>query len=213
MATVYRCSFSSTATGNVQVVNTFHVVVRKDNPLGGEAGIDSVRDALMTALKTKYKSVLASLITLDSFMVREEVDPAGAAIPATSFVNIGEVGTRSSGNNDAPLSLTMLAKLQSNAAVRSGHGRIFMPPPLDHGAMRNGRDWDPLSSYWLTCKAFLDELVLDHSVGGIGFESTISPVIYSRTRRARGDDNYYFDVSGYTIRSAPHWLRSRSTAP
>lgn len=213
MALQWRCSYSSTYPGGVQVVNTFHVVARPDGGVTTDASASTVRDTLHSALTTKYRACTPSFATVDSLLVRQEVDPTSGDIPPESLQTIGLAGTRTASNNDTPLSMGLLAKLATNAAVRSGHGRMFLPPACDHLALAGGRNWDSTNVYWINSKAFLDELVQSHHAGVVLLGWNLDPIVYSRTRRARGDAAYYFDITGHVMRPAPHWLRSRATAP
>lgn len=209
---VFRCSYQSSKSG-IQIVNTFHVIAQPATEVGTQASADSVRDALHTALTTKYKALLTNQATLLSLMVREETAPGSGAIPEESLQSINAAGTYSPSNSNLPMSVTMLAKISTNAAVRSGHGRIFFPSPQSSGTLGSGVWALGADGYYLAVKAWLDEYMLNHALLTPFTDFSVKPVVYSRTRRARGDANYYFGVTGYSIRPEPHWLRSRATAP
>jgi hypothetical protein len=211
MSKVWRCSYESVRSG-VLLVNVFHTVATADVGIG-DATADEVRDALNTALTTKYRAILDTGSTLNSLTVRQELDPGDTSIPAESVLTIGSLGTRSVSDSYLPMSLTQLVSLRTNAAVRSGHGRMFMPPPIASSNLSTGGIWSTGAPYWSNVGTFMTELLSTHRVGGIGTGSDLHTVVYSRTRRARGDSEYWFGVSAYIQRPAPHWLRSRSTAP
>lgn len=212
MATVWRCSYESTRLG-VTFVNTFHVVGRPTLP-ADDPSADTVRDVLNTALTTKYRAVLSNDTTLQTLTVREELDPSSHDIPRESVLTIGALGTRAVANTNMPPSMTLLATIRTNAAVRSGHGRLFLPPPIEQGALTANGIWLTTNGYWIASNTFMAELINDHTFTVLGVPAgSIDPVVYSRTRRLRGDSNYYFDVTAYVLRTIPHWLRSRATAP
>jgi hypothetical protein len=212
MATVWRCSYESTRAG-VTVVNTFHQVARPD-PGADDPSADTVRDVLTAALNTKYRAVLPADATLQSLTVREELDPSSHDIPRESVATIGLAGTRAVADTNLPAMMTLLATIRTNAAVRSGHGRLFLPLPTEQAALTGGAIWRTTNAFWIACTAFMTELNNNHNWTVLGVPSGhLSTIVYSRTRRQRGDAAYYFDMTAYILRTVPHWLRSRSTAP
>lgn len=212
MSDVWRCSYESTRSG-VTLVNTFHVVARPTSPLDNYSA-DTVRDVLHAALTTKYRAVASTDTTVQSLTVREELTPGSTDIPRESVQTIGLAGTRAVADTNLPASMTLLATIRTNAAVRSGHGRVFLLPPVEQAALTGSAIWRTTNAYWLNAITFMAELISDHTHTTLGVpDGSIDPVIYSRTRRERGDANYYFDVTAYVLRPAPHWLRSRATAP
>lgn len=211
MAQVYRCSYESTRRG-VKIVNTFHVVARQ---VGGETGpssADSVRDALHAALTTKYRALLDAVATVDDLLVREELDPSSGGIPAQSLQSIGLAGTRALATAELPPSACIVATFVTNAAVRSGRGRMWYSI-LDKDNIGATGLVVQAGVCWTNLAAYLDELKTIHHVTGTLGGWDLAQVIYSRTRRARGDANYWFDVTGYVRRPTVHWLESRATAP
>jgi hypothetical protein len=145
--------------------------------------------------------------------VREELAPGDSSIPAESVASINLAGTRAPGDTKLPTGLCQLATIRTNAAVRSGHGRLWMPPAVDGASLAATHTFVAAGTYQLANKAFLDELQLHHDMGLLGVDGHLDTVIYSRTRRARGDADYFFDMTAYILRAEPHWLRSRQSAP
>jgi hypothetical protein len=212
MATVWRCSYESTRAG-VTVVNTFHEVARPDSG-SDDPSADTVRDVLHAALTTKYRAVLPTDAIVQSLTVREELAPSDTGIPRESVQTIGLAGTRTISDTNLPMSMSLLATIRTNAAVRSGHGRLFLPLPTQQSTLTAAGIWRAADGYWIASGAFMTELNLNHNWTVLGLPvGHLSTVVYSRTRRARGDAAYYFDMTAYVLRTAPHWLRSRSTAP
>lgn len=211
MAKVWRCSYESVLLGTT-FVNTFHVVARTP-ALTADAGADEVRDTLHAALTTKYRACLKTAYTLNSLTVREELAPGDTSIPAESVQTIGLAGTLGGGDTLLPLSMVQLVTFRTNAAVRSGHGRMFMPSSRASADLDANALWLATNPYWTNVTAFCNELKTHHDMGILGADGTLAQVVYSRTRRARGDADYYFDVTAFVQRNKPHWLRSRATAP
>jgi hypothetical protein len=150
---IWRCSYDTTNYTGVTIVNTFHVKSVPDLLATSDESAAGVRDALNTALTTKYK------------------------------------------------------------AIRGGKGRMFMPPAYYSAAAASNGTWLSSNSYWTTMVTFLTELLSTHHSGTTDLGHNLVPVLYSRTRRARGETNYAFDLTGYRLRTKQHFLRSRTTAP
>lgn len=214
MSKQWRCSYTSVSSEGIEIVNTFHVVDQPTPASSGDASADQVRDTLDAALTTKYRAILGTSDLLQTLTVRQEVDPGSGDVPEESVKSIGLNGTRTGvTTKDLSGGLCMLVAVNSNAAVRGGKGRMWMPPAWTSSVVTAGGIWASSSLYWVNVKAFMDEMLVTHNTGGSVNTYDINWIVYSRTRRARGDANYWFDVSGYTMRPAQHFLRTRTTAP
>jgi hypothetical protein len=174
---------------------------------------DSVRDTLDAALTSKFRDVLTTLDGLTGLSIVEEVVPHSGDIPEASFKTLTGAGTRVASSQHLSPGLCILAKVRSNAAVRGGLGRAWMPPALDEGQAAGGGTWLTTGSYWTKSIAYMDARTADHDGPGVVDFFRLSAIIYSRTRRARGESNYYFDVTGYSMHPEQRFLRSRTTAP
>jgi hypothetical protein len=210
---IWRCSYDTTNYTGVTIVNTFHVKSVPDLLATSDESAAGVRDALNTALTTKYKAMVASFDTVNALTVREELAPGSSAIPGEAVATIGAVGTRSASDQYLSPGLCALATLDSSAAIRGGKGRMFMPPAYYSAAAASNGTWLSSNSYWTTMVTFLTELLSTHHSGTTDLGHNLVPVLYSRTRRARGETNYAFDLTGYRLRTKQHFLRSRTTAP
>lgn len=207
---VARVSFHWSGLGQNGVTTT-HWVLQPAHPADiVQADLDTVLTSLGDNLKTPFKNMLATDFTLNEITaVTEEALPS--AIPVTSAYPVNLSGTRSHTDDRLPLGLSALVALKTNAAVRGGTGRFWAPPPIGSIALGGGHTWDHTQAYWLNVKAFCDALMRGATAGDWwALTSTrMELIVYSRTRRLRGDVNYYFGVSSYAIRDEPHWLRSR----
>jgi hypothetical protein len=210
---VWRCSYSGTAGNGTVVVNTFHVVSEPDLLATADESAVGVRDALHTALTTKYRAMVASFDMVDALTVREELAPGSTAIPQEAVQTISALGTRSAPEQFLSQGLCALATLDSNAAIRGGKGRMFLPPAYYSGAASSGGTWLSSNAYWTNAVTFLNELLTTHHSGAATLGHNLVPVLYSRTRRARGDSSYWFELTGYRLRTRQHFLRSRTTSP
>jgi hypothetical protein len=207
----WRVAFESTSNDGVQIVNTFHVKA-DGGPLVAAPSPAQVRDAMYDAFHAKYKNLLSDNVTWQTITVTEEVDPNTSEIPATSVKNIGEPGNRAIANTKLAGGLCIVAKTVTGAAVRSGHGRLFLPPAYTDGEVAQGGNWYALGQYWAQAKIFLDELMESHDWDALT-DGHLYPCVYSRTRRRRGDEGYYFRIDDYVMRIKQHFLRSRMSAP
>lgn len=213
MAQVYRCAWNSDTDTGVRIVNTFHVVARPQAFTTEDESAAAVRDALHAALTTKYRATLATDITLQSLVVREELAPSDQSVPDEASQTIGLAGTQVPSGDRLPWSTCLLATFYTNAAVRSGHGRNFLSPGTSASNLTAGKIWDTASTVWTNAGTYLTELMAAHSTGSSNAGHDLAQVVYSRTRRAQSLPEYYFDVVSYTRRTQPHWLRSRASVP
>lgn len=213
MATVYRIALEATGWRGVKIVNTFHVKASDSAPLNPDPSADSTRDMALSAYRDKWKAILTTLDTFDGISVVEEVANPGHDIPQASFGTVGAAGTRTASDQFLSSGLCILAKISTNAAIRSGHGRMWLPPALTSSAAAGTGTWASGNVYWTLTQTFLNAVTATQTPGGIFGTQTFEPVVYSRVRRARGEANYYFGITGYTMHTDQRFLRSRVTIP
>jgi hypothetical protein len=214
MAQIYRCAYVSETAAGVQIVNTWHVAAYDQIFTTSGESAAAVRDALNTALTTKYRALLATDTNLLALVVREELAPTDTNVPDEASATIGLAGTQAIGTDRPPPALCLLSTFYTNAAIRSGHGRMFLPGSCNAGALDANGNWQATGTWWTTTvPAFLTELKASHSTGSGNAGHDLRQVVYSRTRRGDGRPGYYFDVQSYNMRQKAHWLRSRMTSP
>lgn len=213
MSTVYRIALEATGWRGVKIVNTFHVKADDTVIANPDPSADATRDMALAAYRDKWKAVLTTLDTFDGISVVEEVANPGHDIPSASFGSVGLAGTRSAADQFLSSGLCILAKISTNAAIRSGHGRMWLPPAITSSAAAGTGTWATGNAYWTTVGTFLDAVVAVQTPGGLFGTQRFTPVVYSRARRARGESNYYFGVTGYSRHSDQRFLRSRVTIP
>lgn len=215
MAKLWRAAYHSTHSSGVQAVNVFHFVDRPASGFDSTGSAGAVRDALNTALTAKYRLCIANTWTVQSLTVAEVLPPTSTDVPDAASATIGSVGSITTSGDQLAPPITPLVTFYSNAAIRSGHGRCFMPNPGNAAVLNSSGNWDLTAApFAVAYPDFLTALrSAMHPDVPVDPDSTLSQVIYSRTRHAAGLSQYYFDVSSATLRAAPHWLRSRMTAP
>jgi len=216
MAKLWRAAYLSSYADGLQLVNTFHGVTTEDTlSINGDGSAAQVRDAVHAALTTKYKAILPTDVTLNTLTVRQVLTPGSTDVPEEASQSIGLAGLVTFSGDRTPPALCLLVTLYSAAAIRSGHGRLFLPGSPAVSALDGAGHWQNAGTWYpTTVNAFLDELITTDSVDtGGGNSATWHPVIYSRTRHAGAASPYYFDISSYTKRTKAAWLRSRTTVP
>lgn len=192
-----------------------HYISRESALNESPGSMAEIRDALATALSPPYRACIANAWTLKSIVVSEVLPPGSTDVPEQASNSYSLRGSITATGDQLPVPVTPLVTWYSNAAIRSGHGRSFLPSPGNASYLAASGNWDTAAAwYTTTVPAFItaarSNITVD--VSG-GLDATASLVVYSRTRHERALDEYYFDVVSGVLRPAPHWLRSRSTAP
>lgn len=209
MSAVYRFSYvGHLATG--VVFNTGLHYQTDLAPAGSEPAPADVLAAIDGHLRTAFRAALQNGYTVDSAELREEVDLSTGAVPSAASLVVGALGTLSGGSNIAPDATCGIVKLKSNAALRSGRGYMAFPGPRNASFMADGQNW---SSSWLTLLSAFAALLDDEMTLGTVLPATLKPVVYSKTRRARGLTPYTFEVSEAVASPRIRWRRSRTTSP
>jgi hypothetical protein len=204
----WRTTIASTLYGR-DIANVFHV---KADPilLADERSADDVADDVWSWLGTAYKAVLATEGTVLTVTVVEDVLDPVVTLPATAQKVVNEAGTLSTPNN-LPVELTMHMKFTTGVPLRGAVGGMFLPPPLASTFLSSdGLSFLTSGAYWTAAGTLASTLLSGHDWNATttpaGHESLI---VYSRTRRQRGETNYFFDVNAAVRNPLPTWLRSR----
>jgi hypothetical protein len=180
-----------------------------------DANAAAVADAIAAAYTTELRAVLAAAWTVVAVVVTEVLDPDSTAVPAQGSHSVNLAGTQTSAGDQLPPPSCPLLTFYTNAAVRSGHGRIFLPSSGPASNLDGSGNYDTSATFYVTTlPALRTKLLADvHVTDGVLVDQDLSLVVYSRTRHARGDDDFYFDVTSIAQHPQLHWLRSRATAP
>jgi hypothetical protein len=188
----------------VLAVNTF-CIHEAESPGGvaGELSAATVVDDLDSWLRTLYRACLNSAWHVDSLSVRE----LGSSSPTEAEKTIGQNGTLANGTGNLPAEVCQVVKIGTALATRSGRGRMFFPSPFYSSYLDAPDNWNSAAAYWTAVNAFMTALLAGHDATHDLIGHHYSLRVWSRTRGAAQD------ATGFTQRSRPHWLRSRSTAP
>jgi hypothetical protein len=204
----YRCALEYTL-GSQLMVNTFSVMGDSATHFSGADDAQALADFIggNSSFTGAWQGVTPSAMSIDQLLVTEMLSPTDTALPEVGSHSIGINGTLGGADVQVPDSLCCVLTLRTNAHIRSGHGRMFLPP-VHHA------DW--ISGQLVTSGygALVDALIaeLGHwNEGGTrwGIPGGWGIAVYSRTRRSRAIEPPAFWVTGYTRHDQLTWLRSR----
>lgn len=218
MAKVYRYSVTAFDRG-VQCVANIHY--QTDVGIGGA---EPSPETVLTQLDqhysssgtnmSKWLSLLQNGAQLTESRVYEEVEDPDATPPTGAVHTYALGGTQGPLGGDAnPVELCAMISLTTDKLGRSFRGG-FHSFPLPSTALLSSTgqlDTSALAyvNYTNILAAAIDQL--EDVFGGAG-TGDINPVIYSKTRRARGL-SFAEKVTGGRVRTQLRWLRQRATAP
>lgn len=210
MSTVWRVTFECRFADGGIVAPSIHYHTESD-VVRGEIGASEAAARVWEHLGNEFASLCQPALHIDSVVTREEVEYWNGAIPATGAHPVDVDGTSGSINLDLPRSLSGIINLKTDAAIRSGHGWIMCPPHQDKGAHTGGH-WLTTSWYYTALQAFAAKITDEFDQSGTDTRH-YKPVVYSQTRRRRGDSNYWFHVTAAIPKARPTWVRSRLSTP
>lgn len=216
MAKVYRFTLSGVNTYNGAEYE-FGLHYQTDVPaLGSEPSAGTVLTQIRQHFSSsgtnlsKLRAAIPSSHSLLKTWVREEVQPGSGDVPA--FAEQAETGfgaLASSGTDILPGAMAVWHQMKTGNAIRSGRGGTHVPGSVLPADLSEDGHWAVGTTHWTAhlalAAAFLDKL--EDVFGGTG---DINPVVYSRTRRARGE-SFAFELEAVTPLTQVRWLRSRMT--
>jgi hypothetical protein len=162
-----------------------------------------------------WTSAMRADCVITKTRVREEVAPGSGDIPAQAENVQSKPGLISAVAGDKlPIEVCVWIKLTSDVASRSSRGGLHLPPQLDPTQLDSNGRWQ---ASWLAGNldvieaAIVDTLddVFPEEVGN----ASLIPVIYSKTRRARGQSPFTFQITHAVSQDRVRWLRRRGIAP
>lgn len=197
--------------GTIVMNNTFCIFGDDSSldwsPMTAQGLADHIGGSL---LPSKWQALLTAGATLDSVTVRELLAPGDLSVPDEGVHTLALTGTRSATDTRLPTPMCALLHIATNAAVRSGHGRMFLPPIIDSGALANGGTIGPTVAYQTAITGLITELGHWNKGGSHWLSgSTWGVGVYSRTRRAKGLPQFAFSAVAYSNKNLVHWLESR----
>jgi hypothetical protein len=157
---------------------------------------------------TKWLNVMQSQLRLVRAGVREQVAPNSGAIPQTFSKELNLDGLRGSVSGDQlPAAMCVWLHWRTGVSSRSSRGGTHLPPALHPANLTAAGTWD--GAYVTEVQMnVLREATIDVLEDVFG-DSDLRPVIYSRTRRARGQSPWTFNVTTAQYSRKPRWLRRR----
>lgn len=217
MAKIWR--FELEGTDDISgAVFMSHVHYRTDVPiLGSEPSAPDVLDMVLghyssaTHNCSYFTNVMSDAGRLTEARVREEVADPGVDIPEAASEPLSLPGTLGTPGTDAlPTAMCVWFAFGTGNAIRSGRGGTHSPP-TDAAARLNGSGrWDDSTGYW-TNIGILGDRIKDPLSDVFGEGGDINPGVYSRTRRRRGLDPFFFETTSVVPSVRPRWLRRRES--
>lgn len=176
---------------------------------GDEPAADDVANGVWSILGGDFLALCHDQYHVDSVVARSQELKGSGVIPVLGQLTVNQPGQLTSGGFDLPRELVGIVNLYTDAATRSGRGYTSLPCPGVESFLQD-RLW--FGSYKTACDSFASKCDNSFSLGTISV-ATVNPVVYSATRRARGQAPYTFRVQSARFNTRPHWLRSRGTSP
>ncbi len=207
MSDVYKLTIKMTDT-DLGVVMQPSLHYQSEIDLGGsEPSAADVASGAYDVWGTHLRAAMMSCVRIDSVDAVTEVIPPDIG-RAGSFT-AGVLGTLSTGARDAPSGACAIITKKTGTPSRSARGHFSLPGPRST-SFYSAQNWG--GTFVTAATTLLGDLDDSFDIGTIT-AAHMHPVIYSRTRHLAGLTPYTFRVTGATLRSQIHWLRSRMTSP
>jgi hypothetical protein len=194
-----------------------HVHYQTDVPvLGSEPSAATVLNAILNHFSSSGHNLsvwalcMYSNAKLTQARVREEVEPNSGDVPAVAQEALSIVGSLgSAGTSHLPSGLAMWQHYGTDAAVRSGRGGTHQPHIANVATLDDTGHFLSTTAVWTNSVALGVKIadVIDNVFSETG---DLKPGIYSRTRRARQVDPWFFDLTSAAPSTRPRWLTRRA---
>ena len=216
MAKIYRFEMHYTDTDNGEDgLSTVHY--QTDVPVAGtEPSPSTVLNLILNHFSstghncTKWTNAMYNSAVLTKAVVREEVAPGSGDVPGTSEELLSLPGTLSIGSGvQCPSGLCLWLKFGTGVALRSARGGTHTPGAMSVLVLNQTGQFDQTTSWWTNSVA-LAAAIKDKLDNVFSSTGDINPGVYSRTRRARGFDPFFFELDVVTPDIDPRWLRRRA---
>lgn len=161
---------------------------------------------------SKWRDAAYGECTFTECRVREEVawwDHEIGDQAVESLTLTGNLGA--AGSTVTPDGLAPWIQLKSAAASRSGRGGVHGPGPFSALTLGPSGLWNTGGTLFSKLDT-LGAAIVDELEGVFGTGATnvdLNPVIYSMTRRRRGDTPFTFQLVAHTVSPEPRWIRRR----
>lgn len=211
MANIWRFTVGGIDTLNGQDWVS-HVHYRTDVHTGyGEPDAATVLDKVQSHYSSsghnlsKWLGTFLSAGELQYARVYQEVETWNGEIATTAEETHSFAGTASGASTDADSSATCAwIALSTGFASRNFRGGTHIPSPISVTAVQSGR-FRTDSGWWANLQTLGDAIIDSIDLT----EYDLNPVIYSRTRRRRGQSPYAQDLSAYAVSREPRFIRRR----
>jgi hypothetical protein len=170
-----------------------------------QALADFFRDNVIQHVRPLYDDTWL----IQPVVVADERDPLNPDLPRQEWVSGSAVaGTRINTTDLLPRACTVCVKIWTDHIGKRATGRKFIGGSWSESSQANGA-WDNL--VLTDCFNYLNAVpkAPDIALGPSGAHAFWC--VYSRTARSQNVGSYSFGVTGFTARTAVHWLRSRAT--
>lgn len=180
----------------------------------GGITLSDVANALVGANFTdKLAACMTTADSVDSLLVRE-MKASPSSVVSEQVRSVAHAGSLGVGDDRLPNEVCGLLHIATDAAIRSGRGRMWLPSPRASNAVTADGKWDHTAGYWLAVQALITQMGHLNSGGSVwtglyGSGASFGVGVLSRTRRFRGDPQFAFHATAYSLRDKMHWLRSR----
>lgn len=214
MSKIYRVEFIGTHAPSGQAFMC-HVHYQTDVPLAGtEPTPDTVLDAVLAHYSSsghnmsKWSAVMDTETSLVRAVAREEVAPGSGDLPGIGEEDLNITGTLTAPTvNQNPVALCAWIRFRTGIASRSARGGTHSPPVLNPTSLSSAGNFT--TGTWWTNIGLLSDAIRDALEDVFQTTGDINPVVYSRTRRERGQTPYVWDIVETDVSLTPRWLRRR----
>lgn len=204
---VYRCTVKAHYVANNTLVEPGFYVKTDPAPLGSEPDPSDVATGIWDHIGAAWLATARNSVHFDELVLTEQVVPP--AIGTAGAHTIDAAGTNSLDGTGIPFGLVAILNFHTAVRSRSARGHCALAPPSVSNAL-DGNAWSSsLVSSISTLRALLDDQL---ELGSVE-PTQVTPCCYSRKRHLLGQNPYTFDVTTVSLNPAPHWLKSRMTAP
>jgi hypothetical protein len=219
MANVYRFELTSVDTTSGKEGLT-HVHYQTSLAVGdSETSAADLLDEILQHYSSSghnmsvWQGVMRNSTKLTKARLVEEVAPGSGDLADVAEESLNVVGTRGTISGDhLPAEMCLWFGFKSDVASRSARGGTHLPSIIDASELNSTGLWDTGYVNAAAVIALADAIKDDiNDVFGTTGTSDINPVIYSRTRRSRGQSPYTFDLKSVIRSDKPRWLRRRAT--
>lgn len=216
---IHRVDFVS-SKGNLQVVNTFHVVTHDASDWtetfdAANPHPTTIADEIAAGLVTEYRALLGTTYMFERISVATVPSPVNPSqVPTVGEHAVNLAGTRVLADEDLPPALCGHITWRTSRSGKSFRGRSYLPPIEKTGAI--GSDLIRTTDAYYTAAVAFAEKVLDSGESGAPGWSDLWEsewearfCVYSRTRDAQSAEPVFGRILTYVMRREVGELRSR----